>query len=305
MALASLNNQDMISIGTKIGVLLSLIKLKITRTVIFTAFLGYYLAADVASGGLDILNCGIMLFATACVCGGVCTFNHVLEWESDIKMSRTKNRPIPSKMITPLQATMFGSVLVCLGLVIMWQVFSLILALGALATGILYDFIYTPLKRISAWNTTVGALPGALPVLGGSVAAADAITPATLLVFLIVFLWQHPHFYAIAWVYKDDYLKAGYKMISSNDKTGKLTFGSSLICTVLLIFISILLPYYHARLGGYYHIANILLAFWFLNEVFRAYRHTVTRSAHRVITGSVIYLILWISIVITDDLFFS
>ncbi len=288
---------------TVLAAYVELCKPRITRTVVVTAFLGYYLATEATLGSWENLSaCLLLLLATACVCAGVCVFNHIQERGHDAAMNRTQTRPLPAGQLSVRAAVFLGSTLVLMGLMLMWSLFSWQLALGALGTGVLYNVVYTPFKRLSAWNTTIGALPGALPVLGGSVAAAGLITMPALIAFSVVFLWQHPHFYAIAWIYRDDYAQAGYKMLSADDPHGKRSFGVSLLIMLLLIPVTLSFPLIMDSLGAIYSVINIGLGIWFFTTILRAFRHPRTRFAQHVVTHSVMYLMGWMIAVIADDI---
>ncbi len=159
------------------------------------------------------------------VAGGASAWNQLIERFRDARMRRTKTRPLPSGRVTAPEAALFGTALALGGLGL--------LALGphvqavwvALATFVLYVMVYTPLKVLTPWNTVVGAVPGALPPVIGWAAATGTLGIEGWVLFLIVFLWQFPHFYAIAWLYREDYVRGGLKMLTIDDPTGRARAG--------------------------------------------------------------------------------
>ncbi len=283
----------------------SLLKIKITLTVVFTSFIGFYLASLAyyqPPPGLLFLN----LFSTGLVCGGACALNHVVEYTSDKKMKRTKNRPIPSQKISLIEGWIFGLTLVVLGLVIMILNFKIGLAIGSLLTCLLYIVIYTPLKKITWWNTSIGAIPGALPVLGGWYAVSGKIELTSLVLFLILFFWQHPHFYAIAWLCRNDYEEAGYKMITEKDEKGNKTFSNSLMHAIFLFIVSLALPFTNKMQGvltSIYFMGVVVLGLWFVYEAFLAYKKRSTLASKRLLTSSIFYLPFFFLVVLLNNFF--
>ena len=215
-----------------------LTKSSIVYLVLITTAFGYYLgeASRVISGHFFWT-----LFSTGLVCAGVCGLNQVIEWKDDLKMTRTKNRPIPRGDLTPPAGFFFSFLLAMLGLGLMYFLIAPLLALGGLVTAVLYLAIYTPLKKITYLNTLVGAVPGSLPPMGGWLAATGEIGLGGWLLFLLLFCWQHPHFYVIAWMCKEDYLAGGFKMLPSRKAGGRGTFAQIIIFSFLLVGASLLL----------------------------------------------------------------
>ena len=183
-----------------------------------TVSLGYLLASNLAKFNWG--EFGWLLVSTALVASGAGALNHYMERESDAHMRRTENRPLPTGIIQPVSAFIFGILLVSVGIWIAFQYVQFWTAFLSLLTVFTYLMVYTPLKRLTWLNTFVGAVPGALPPVGGWVAVSGHFGWAAWVLFLILFAWQHPHFYAIAWLYKDDYAKGGFKMLPSEDPTG-------------------------------------------------------------------------------------
>src|SRR5690606_435326 len=161
-----------------------------------------------------------------------------VEREVDALMDRTRNRPLPAGTIPPSAALALGIVLTLAGTVVLTFWVNGLTALLVFLTAIMYVAVYTPLKRYSWWNTPVGAIPGAMPPMVGWTAATGHIDPGAWILFLILFLWQHPHFYALAWMYRDDYARGGFKMLPVVDPDGKSTFRHSLVTVILLVPVS-------------------------------------------------------------------
>ena len=194
---------------------IELTKPRITYLILISTALGYYLG----SGGLlkfwEMLIC---LFGSALVASGSGVLNHFAEVDSDSLMRRTYLRPLPTGLIKPTRAKNFGLILVSVGVIVLYVFINSITAILAILTVILYLFVYTPLKKITWLNTSIGAIPGALPPVGGWTAASGQLEPESWILFGILYFWQHPHFYALALMYQDDYQKAGYHMLPVIEK---------------------------------------------------------------------------------------
>jgi heme o synthase len=209
-----------------------LTKPRIMSLVLVTASIGYFLGGQGIRSYLQLL---LMLTGTAFCCGGAGVLNHYLERDADLRMKRTRGRPLPAGIVAPADALAFGIVLVILGTVLLvWKV-NLLTGFLALLTAFLYALVYTPLKRVTWLNTFVGAIPGAIPPMGGWAAATGGLEVGAWILFLILFVWQHPHFYSIAWMYKEDYERGGFKMLPVVEPDGKSTFRQIVIYSVLLI----------------------------------------------------------------------
>ena len=215
---------------------LELTKPRIVSLVLVTSALGFFL------GGQGIHDVGrfiALLIGVALTCGGSSTLNQYLEREFDAKMLRTRNRPIPAGIIPAAHALNFGILLTLAGIFILYVKVNILTAFLSLLTSFLYIMVYTPMKRVSWLNTTIGAFPGAIPPLGGWAAATGHLSFPAGILFLILFLWQHPHFYSIAWLLKDDYKRAGFKMLPVVEPDGKRMFAHILSFSWMLLFVSL------------------------------------------------------------------
>lgn len=258
--------------------------------------LGYVL------GGLGIYSMSglvYVLIGAGMTCGGAGALNHFLERDVDKQMKRTRNRPIPSGKVPANRAFLLGVYLVLFGVVLLtWKV-NLVTAFLALMTAFLYAIVYTPMKRLTWLNTFVGAIPGALPPMGGWAAATGRVEAGAWALFAILFIWQIPHFYAIAWIHRDDYARGGFKMLPSVDPTGARTMRQSLVFATALIPVS-LLPVWLGISSPVYAVGASLLGLAMLGScVLFAYSRSVT-DARRVLRASVIYLPLLFVLILVD-----
>ena len=209
--------------------------------------------------------------------------------ETDRLMTRTSQRPIPTGLITPDHARVFGITFVLIGALLLYVFIDPLTALLALITALLYIFIYTPLKKMTWLNTSIGAIPGSIPPLGGWVAASGTLEPEAWVLFAILFFWQHPHFYAIALMFKEDYQKAGLKMLTVLEPDGKRTNRQIIWHSLLLIPVS-LVPFYLNLLGIVYFYGALLLGLGYLLSGFMLVKKYSVENARFLLKMSVIYL---------------
>ena len=258
--------------------------------------LGYFLGGK---GIADWINFCFSLSGAALVCAGASALNHYLERDADCKMARTKNRPIPSGLIAAHNALSFGIITILTGITLLAVKVNLLTAFLSLLTAFLYVIVYTPMKKRSWLNTSIGAIPGAIPPMGGWAAATGQLDWGAWILFGILFLWQHPHFFAIAWMFKEDYGKAGFKMLPVIDPGGQKTFEQIEIFSLLLIPVS-LMPTLIGLSGGLYFWGALLLgiSFWWAGKAL-AQTHSFA-DARKLLKASVIYLPLLFILIIAD-----
>ena len=278
---------------------LELTKPRITYLILVSTALGYYLAAD---GVDDIWNLIICLSGSCLVSSGAGALNHYAEEESDSLMNRTRFRPLPSGLISANNAKLFGLGLILIGIFILLYFINQITAILAILTVLLYLFVYTPLKKITWLNTSIGAIPGALPPLGGWTAATGELHSEAWILFGILYFWQHPHFYAIAFMYKNDYSKAGYKMLPVLEDEGKRTNRQIIWHSMLLIPVS-LMPSYIGLLGPIYFYGALLLGTIYFLSGFPLIKNYSMDNARLLLKVSVIYLPVLFCLIIIDKLF--
>jgi protoheme IX farnesyltransferase len=211
-----------------------LLKARLTLLVLLTTAAGYYLGSP---GDINYLALAHTVIGTALAAAGAAALNQWWERRLDALMNRTKTRPIPSGRMLPRDALIIGIVLSAAGVTYLSIAANFLSALLAALTVVIYIFAYTPLKRVSNTNTLVGAIPGALPPLIGWCAAGGELDAAAWSIFAILFLWQMPHFFAIAWMYRADYSRAGFCMVSSDDDTGERSASQSVLFCILLLIV--------------------------------------------------------------------
>jgi protoheme IX farnesyltransferase len=229
------------------------------------------------------------LFGTALMASGTAALNQWYEREADAHMKRTRMRPLPTGRIQPNSALLFGIALALAGALEMgFGVNWLTAALGSLTLA-MYLFLYTPLKQKTWWSTTVGAFPGAMPPLIGFAGAANMLTPDAWVLGAILFLWQFPHFYAIAWMYREDYSRAGIQMLPVVEPDGESTGRQILLYSLLLIPIS-LLPKLMGMTGMVYLVGALAMGLLFLYSGVQVLLHRTKITARRVLLTSVVYL---------------
>src|ERR1017187_1500244 len=213
---------------SRAAVFADLVKARLTALVLLTTFVGFYLGE---TSGVNYLMMFHTLLGTALVASGAAALNQLLEREYDAKMRRTASRPLPSGRLQPTTVMLFGGICSVVGLIYLALLVNLLTCVVGAVTLVSYLFIYTPLKRVTWANTLVGAIPGALPPLMGWTAARNDLGNEGWALFAILFFWQLPHFFAIAWMYRDDYARAGFIMLPNVDADGSRTGQQAVVNT--------------------------------------------------------------------------
>jgi protoheme IX farnesyltransferase len=264
-----------------------LTKPRIAVLVLFTVAIGAMLASPDMPDLVLLIH---TLAGTALVAAGASALNQLIERHSDARMRRTENRPLPAGRLQPLEVLAFGVVLSAVGLV--WLGVSgrhpLALTVAAV-THLSYVLVYTPLKRCTTLNTLVGAVPGALPPVIGWTSVTGSLDLPAMLIFFVVFLWQVPHFLAIAWMYRDDYARAGLRMLPVVDRDGSMTARQMLLYCFALLSAS-LLPVLQQKAGWVYGAGAIVLGLMFLHTTWGFAREQTRGRARRVLKASLVYL---------------
>ena len=281
---------------SKVSAFIELTKPRITILILISTALGYYLAE---SEMINYLNFFYTILGTAILSGGAGTINHCIEKDLDMLMDRTKSRPIPAGLISIKTALSFGLAQSIIGFAILWVLVNQLTAILGLATIVLYLFVYTPLKKITWLNTTIGAIPGAMPALGGWAASANELSPNAWILFAILFLWQHPHFYAIAIMCKDDYERAGFKMLPVIEKENHRTNRQIIWHAFLLIPVSLYFVVTGA-LGIFYFWGALLLGIVYLASGIPLLKESSIKNAKLLLRTSVVYLPLLLIIILID-----
>jgi protoheme IX farnesyltransferase len=259
-----------------------LTKPRITFLVLITTLVGFYMGSR---DGLNFLLLFHTILGTGLVASGASALNQYFERELDARMVRTRNRPLPDGRLAPSEALIFSAAISVAGVIyLLLFVNTLTAALGA-ATLIGYILVYTPLKTRTTLCTLIGAFPGAAPPVMGWTAARGEVDAVALSLFAILFLWQMPHFFAIAWIFTEDYARAGFSMNGSGERTGRQII---LYCCAL-IPISVL-PTFFGLTGTIYLLGAILFGFIYLGYGFAVALFRSNTHAHRLLRVSVLYL---------------
>mgnify|MGYP001158749814 FL=1 len=262
----------------------------ITLLVIITAFFGYYAGIISTDANNQIIWKDViyLIVGVALSSAGVSTLNGYLESNLDKKMKRTLNRPIPSGKISSNQALFFGLSVSILGVLDLYYFISPLAGVLSFITLFLYLLVYTPLKQKTEWNTIIGAIPGALPPIGGWVAATGEINFGAWIFFALLFAWQIPHFIAIAWIYRDDYKSAGYKMITTGDNIdSKIKYYIGIFSILVLIFS--IMPSFIGISGIFYLIGTFITSFYLLRKSYQMIINQNRANARKLLFATIIY----------------
>jgi protoheme IX farnesyltransferase len=278
--------QESVASQGRLAAYLELTKPRITFLVVLTAVAGYCIGQ---SSGVNYLGLVNLIIGVTVLSAGASTLNQYLERELDALMLRTKARPLPSGRLSPRQALVLGVLLSLVATTYIATLINPLTAVLGLATLGSYLFVYTPLKTRTSLSTALGALPGAAPPLIGWTAARGEVTLEAWILFAILFLWQFPHFLAIAWMYREDYARAGIKMLPVVEPDGRVTGQQIVSYTLMLIPVSLMPPM--LGIGGTVYTAGaIVLGLGFLYFGLRAAKLKTKWQARRLLMASVLYL---------------
>ena len=262
-------------------------KFTLSFTVVFTCVICYMLAPKVMTYDWPMIL--LLTFAGLCITGSANAINQAVEKDTDAQMKRTANRPVASGRMSQQTAYTFATIAGVLGVAIMWKYFNFSSALLSAFSLFLYAFIYTPLKKINSIAVLVGAFPGALPCLIGWVAGNDDFAYAGLALFLIQFIWQFPHFWAIAWVAHQDYSSVGFKLLPAKEGPTRFTAVQSIMYAVLMIPVGFL-PHYLGVTGEWSMWVVLVANIFMVVQCVRLYQNMGVPAARRVMFSSYIYL---------------
>jgi heme o synthase len=275
-----------------------LFKARLTLLVLLTTAVGFYLGFR---GPVDYLLMLHTLLGTALVASGASALNQLFEREYDARMRRTQDRPLPAGRLQPQTVLLVGSASAIIGLSYLALAVNLTTSLIGAFSLLGYLFVYTPLKRVTWLNTAVGAVPGALPPLMGWAAARGDLSGAGLSLFAIQAFWQLPHFMAIAWIYRAEYARAGFKMLPVVDLNGGRTGRQAVGYTLGLLPLS-LCPYLFKLTGPVYLAGALILGLSFLWFAVRFSRHVSVPRARQLFYASVLYLPLLLAAMVLDKM---
>ncbi len=294
-----------LSFKAKIQSYWELTKPDITFLILISTFLGYFLGVQFIGGNIfgNPMILLHLLIGSILSSSGVAILNEYIERDQDAKMNRTSKRPLPSGRISPKSALIFGIVASVMGVLELALLVNLYSGILSFFTITFYLFVYTPMKQKTPWNTLVGSIPGALPPVGGWLAATGDISSHALAVFGILFFWQIPHFFSIAWLYRTDYKKAGFKMFMSdtNDQ-----FRSNIImvgfCILTLVFSLLLFPPPIGSITLIFISAAIIMGLLYVFAALKmAFKHSI-KNARRLLFVSIIYIPVILIILVTGNL---
>jgi protoheme IX farnesyltransferase len=282
----------------RVAVLSELLKARLTFLVLLTTLVGFYVGFR---GAIDYLLMLHTLLGTALVAGGAAALNQLIERQFDARMRRTEDRPLPSGRLQPDTVLIFGGISSAAGLIYLALAVNLETSVLGAITLASYLFIYTPLKRVTTLNTAIGAIPGALPPLMGWTAARGEINVEGWSLFAILFFWQLPHFLAIAWMYRDEYAKAGFAMLPVFDRDGRRTAGQTVSHTLGLLPVS-LCPFLFKLAGPIYLFGALILGMVFLWQAVQFSRELTLARARQLFYASILYLPLLLGLLVLDKI---
>jgi len=278
--------------------LAELVKARLTLLVLLTTAVGFYLGSESPMNYAALFH---VVFGTAAAAAGAAALNQWWERRADALMHRTKGRPLPAGRMSPVQALALGAALSFFGVVYLAIVCNALSAALTAITIVIYIFAYTPLKRTSTANTAVGAIPGAIPSMIGWAAARGDIGVGAWSLFVIVFLWQMPHFFAIAWMCREDYARAGFRMISSDDTSGQRSASQSVFFCILLLVLAGL-PAFVGMVSYTYQAIELLLGGLFVAVAMRFLRLRTQGAARLLFITSIVYLPLLLAALVLTKL---
>ena len=287
-----------LTLASRASAYIALTKPDVSFLVLMTTAAGYYMGAR---GPVSWLHMSHVILGTLLIAGGTAALNHYVERESDRYMRRTASRPLPSGVLQPGQALAFGVALAIAG------AFDLYFAAGPLASGLgvltclSYLLAYTPLKKRTVWATFVGAFPGAIPPMIGWVAATGSLDRGAWLLFGILFLWQFPHFYAISWMYREDYARAGIMMLPVVDREGTRTFRQIILYAAALVGVS-LLPAVLGLAGVVYFFGALVVCTGLVQVCLWAASNRTNARAKWLMHATVVHIPLLLGLMIYDKL---
>jgi protoheme IX farnesyltransferase len=287
-----------LTLASRANAYVALTKPDVSFLVLITTAAGYYMGARGPVAWLHLIH---TVFGTMLIAGGTAALNHYVERDSDRLMRRTASRPLPSGVLKPPQALAYGVALSTAGAVYLFFAAGAFAAGLGVATCLSYLLAYTPLKKRTVWATFVGAFPGAIPPMIGWVAATGRLDLGAWLLFAILFFWQFPHFHAIAWMYRDDYARAGILMLPVVDREGSRTFRQILVAAVALVGVS-LLPAIAGFAGKLYFFGALALSVGLLQVCVWAAGEKTNFRARWLMHATVAYIPLLLGLMVYDKI---
>jgi len=286
------------TLATRANAYVALTKPDVSFLVLMTTAAGYYMGAR---GPVNWLHLTQTVFATLLIAAGTASLNHYVERESDRYMRRTASRPLPSGVLQPREALWFGIGLCVAGALALYVVGGILAAALGVITCLSYLLAYTPLKKRTVWATFVGAFPGAIPPMIGWAAASGSLEQGAWLLFAILFFWQFPHFHAIAWMYREDYARAGILMLPVVDREGTRTFRQIILYAVALVGVS-LLPAVVGLAGVRYFFGALVVSTALVQVCLWAAQHKTNVRAKWLMHATVLHIPVLLGLMVYDKL---
>ncbi len=293
---AEIEEPRVIGFRERIGAFVELTKPRIAFMLVLTSAAAFFLGTK---GNFDFLLFANAMIGITLLAFGVATLNQYLERDTDVLMDRTAKRPLPTGRITPNEALIFGLVQCVVSEIYLFALVNPLTAILGLIVIVGYVLLYTPLKTRTTASTAIGAIPGAMPPLMGWTAAANEITLGAWALFTMLFLWQFPHFLAIAWMYRDQYAKAGIKMLPVVEPSGRITARQIVLFSIMLVPVS-LAPFFLGFAGPFFLAGASVLGVWFLVESIKTARAKTVERSRRLLMVSVLYLPLIFVLAVLD-----
>jgi protoheme IX farnesyltransferase len=280
----------------RVSAFAELTKPRIAFMLVLSSAAGFYMGS---SGSFDLVLFMNAMVGIALLAFGVATLNQYVERRSDAFMERTAGRPLPTGKVTPIEALVFGVAQCAAAELYLYFLVNPITAFLGVTVIVGYVLMYTPLKPVTSASTAIGAIPGAMPPLMGWTSAANEVTLGAWILFVFLFLWQFPHFFAIAWMYKDQYANAGIKMLPVVDPDGRITARQIVMFSIMTVAVSVA-PFFFGLTGWVFPIVTGLLGAWFMWHSVRAARAKSPEVARKLLMATVIYLPLVFLIMVLD-----
>ncbi|MEK7857213.1 MAG: heme o synthase [Acidobacteriota bacterium] len=293
---ADIQEPRVLGMRERIGAFVELTKPRIAFMLVVTSAAGFFLGTK---GAFDFPVFANAMIGIALLAFGVATLNQYIERSTDKLMDRTAKRPLPTGRIQPTEALIFGVVQCVVSELYLYFLVNPLTAFLGLTVIVGYVFLYTPLKTRTTASTAIGAIPGAMPPLMGWTAAANEISLGAWALFTMLFLWQFPHFLAIAWMYREEYAKAGIKMLPVVEPSGRITARQIVLFAIMLVPVS-LAPFFLNFAGPIFLVGASLLGLWFLFESIQTARIRTVEQARRLMMVSVLYLPLIFALAVVD-----
>lgn len=280
----------------RLSAFVELTKPRIAFMLVLSAAAGFYMGSH---GSFDVALFVNAMVGIALLAFGVATLNQFVERRSDAYMERTAGRPLPTGKVTPTEALAFGVAQCVAAELYLFFLVNPVTALLGVTVIVGYVLMYTPLKSVTSASTAIGAIPGAMPPLMGWTSAANEITLGAWILFVFLFLWQFPHFFAIAWMYKDQYASAGIKMLPVVDPDGRITARQIVMFSILTVAVSVA-PFFFGLTGWIFPIVTGVLGAWLMWRSIRAAKAKSPEVARKLLMATVIYLPLVFLIMVLD-----